>query len=129
MPKIQATLTQSDGDLDTVNLHTPAANEHQALMAALDTAELPDNFAPTHEAETNPDYVTEAVSKTKDMFQSMKDIIAAVSQDEAHNDESELPPTDQPTDQPEPPAAATEQKRIRYIDHDDDDDNDPIIRV
>ena len=128
-PKIEATLTQSDDDLDTVNLHTPAADEHQSLMAALDTAELPDNFEPTHEAETNPDYVTEAVSKTKDMFQSMKDIIAAVSQDEAHNNESELTHTDQATEQPEPPTAATEQKKIRYIADDDDDDKDPIIRV
>lgn len=127
-PKIEATLLQSDGDLDTVNLHTPAADEHQSLMTALDTAELPDNFAPTHEAETNTDYVTEAVSKTKDMFQSMKDIIAAVSQDEAHNEESELTHTDQATEQPEPPTAATEQKKIRYI-ADDDDDKDPIIRV
>jgi Na+/H+ antiporter NhaC len=69
--------------------------------------------------DTTEQHVNEAVSKTKDMFQSMKDIIASISNDEPEQNDSNAAPA-LTTEQEEALLAATEKKMLRYIKADDE---------
>lgn len=82
----------------------------------------------------NEENIHEAVSKTKDMFQSMKDIIASVSNDAPTADpleaNEEISAENNNTNKNEEQniLAQTEKKLLRYIKEDDDEES-PIINI
>jgi Na+/H+ antiporter NhaC len=93
---------------ETANRETTAYNIYQANETVIDKND-----------DAAEQSVNEAVSKTKDMFQSMKDIIASISNDEPEQNESNAEPA-LTTEQEEALLAATEKKMLRYIKADDE---------